>query len=517
MDERSTVREARETAYDVIVVGAGMGGLTTGALLARAGKKVLVIDEQERPGGHAHVIRQDGYTFDSAVHLITRCSQTERLGLNVVDSLLRHLGVRDRCDFIPVSDPFYTVHLPDFALAVPTGRDAYLAAHLRHFPGEERGLRRLVDLSAQIARELRTFPEEPGLGDLLWSPRRHPALFRYRSATMQQVIDSELHDRKLKGAYATLWHWVGSPPSRASFLVWAAMMGHYIEEGAYYCRGGYQTLANAVATALGNAGGELVLDSRVAQILLTERRVKGVALDNGQRISAPVVISNVDPRVTFTELLEKDRVPARVLRRLQRLEPSISVLAAYVATDLDVRSFGLGHETLCYDFWDNERGYRDALAGGVPGLSVSVPTLTDPSLAPPGQHIVIIMALAPSDRSSDAGLAEPIMSFVEERLLPGLRDHLTAVPAVAPGPWQHLAPRRIESIYGAALTPAQVGAKRLGHSTPVHGLYLVGQGTRPGHGVPWVMESGIQVARHVLGLASLEDVLPAQPPPAHAA
>jgi prolycopene isomerase len=265
--------EATESAYDVVVIGAGMGGLTSGALLALAGKKVLVVEEQERPGGHAHAICKDGYTFDSAVHLITQCRPRDRFGVGVVDALLRHLGVHDRCELMPVGDPFYTVHFPDFVLAVPTGRDAYLSAHLRHFPHEARGLRRLVDLSAQIAGELRTFPEQPGIGDLLRMPWRYPALLRYRNSTMQQLIDRELHDPRLKSAYATLWSWIGSPPSRASFAAWADMMANYIEGGAYYCRGGFQSLADAVATALVRAGGELVLGRRVARILaLRENR-----------------------------------------------------------------------------------------------------------------------------------------------------------------------------------------------------------------------------------------------------
>lgn len=507
MDERGASGEAAETAYDVVIVGGGMGGLTTGALLARAGKKVLVVDEQQRPGGHAHAIRQDGYTFDSAVHLITRCSTTNRLGIGVIDALLNHLGVRDRCEFLPVGDPFYTVHFPDLTLAVPTGRDAYLAAHLQHFPGEAPGLRRLVDLSAQIAADLSGLPEEIGVGDLPRLAWRFPTLVRYRNATMKRLIDRELHDSRLKSAYATLWHWVGSPPSRASFLAWAAMMGHYIEDGAYYCRGGYQTLADAVTAALERAGGELVLGSRVTRILASERRVQGVTLDTGQRIAAPVVISNADPRVTFRELLGESHLPARMLRKLRRLELSISVLAAYVATDLDVRSLGAGHQNLYYSSWNIEQCCAEALAGGVPMLSLNIPTITDPSLAPPGQHIVMMMAMAPSDESSDAGLAEPMLSLAE-RLLPGLRDHLTAVVGVDRAAARGLALHRIGSIYGAAMTPAQVGAKRLNHQTAIHGLYLVGQWTQPGAGVPWVIQSGIQVARRVLGLSSVEEVLP---------
>lgn len=507
-------REARSTAYDVVVVGGGMGGLTAGALLARSGKKVVVIDDQESPGGHAHAFRADGYTFDSADHLITRCGQSPLLGTGLVDELLRHLGVRDRCELLPVRDPFFTVQYPDFRMAVPTGREAYIAAHAQHFPEEAHRLRWLVDLSTQVARELEELAENPGLRDLALSRWRTPTLFRYRNATMQQIVDRELRDPRLKAVYSALWSWVGSPPSKGSFLVWAAMMGQYIEDGAYYCRGGFQSLADAVGEALTRAGGELVLATKVTKILVKDRRASGVVLATGQQINAPLVISNIDPRATFQQLVGEREAPARMVRKLDRLELSIPCLAAYVATDLDVRSLGVTHETLYGTMWDLDQTVSAALGGEVPGISVTVPTLTDPSLAPPGQHIVIIMAVAPTVvKAADADLGERVMQLAEH-VLPGLRDHLT-VNLGAPGSRQ-VPVRRIESIYGAAITPRQVGYWRLPHRTPIKGLLLVGQWTRPGHGVPWVMESGVQVARAILGRSAAAEKMPHGLIPIHA-
>jgi prolycopene isomerase len=93
-------------SYDVVVVGAGMGGLTAGALLARAGKHVLVVDENERPGGFAASFRRGAYTFDTADHLITACEDAGPLGPGVIHTVLRHLGVRELCEFPPLDDPF---------------------------------------------------------------------------------------------------------------------------------------------------------------------------------------------------------------------------------------------------------------------------------------------------------------------------------------------------------------------------------------------------------------------------
>ena len=138
----SVRRESREERYDIVVVGSGMGGLSAAALLAKAGKKVLVIERHDRPGGYAHAFRRKDYLFDAAVHWIGGCEPSEDPGRGGIDRLLRYLGVRDRCDFLLVN-PFYTATYPGFRLEVPLGTEAFLEAHLQHFPGEAKGLRAL--------------------------------------------------------------------------------------------------------------------------------------------------------------------------------------------------------------------------------------------------------------------------------------------------------------------------------------------------------------------------------------
>lgn len=493
--------------YDVIVVGGGMGGLTSAALLARAGKKVVVVEEEGLPGGHARAIYEGGRTHDSAVHLITRCGATGPFGRGVIDTLLRHLGVHDRVELLPVGNPFYTLQTPDLRVAVPTGRDAFIDAHARLFPDERDGLRRLVELSAQISNEVSTFPERPRLRDLLMARWRTPMLYQYRKATLQQILDRELRDPRLRAVYSALWSWLGSPPWRASFIVWADMMAQYIEGGAYYVRGGFQSLANAVVDALERAGGELIVGRRATKIVTREGRVRGVMLEAGEQLEAPEVISNVDPRTTFGELVSDEPAARRELRKINRLELSLSAVLAYLATRLDVAALGVAHESMYARSLDLRREWDAALAGEVPLLTVTIPTITDPSLAPAGQHVVMLAAAAPQrDRVSEPELAERMLATAEH-VVPGLRDHVAAVVG-APAGQQQLALRRLEAIYGAAMTPSQIGVGRPGHDTPIHGLHLVGQGTRPGVGVPYVMESGIQVARELLGRSAAADQLP---------
>jgi phytoene dehydrogenase-like protein len=502
--------QARGSRYDVVVIGAGMGGLTAGALLARAGKNVLVVEAGSVPGGHAQVIRSGPYTFDSCDHLTWGCEEVTPFGPGLIDAVLRHLGVRDRCEFVRMADPIYEARFPGLTLPVPSGREAYVEAHARQFPAEGAALRRLAELHAAILLELNALPVKPRARDLL-SMRRFPMVFRYRNATVRDVIDREMTDPRLKNLYATLWSWIGPPPAQASFLAFAGMMAAYVEDGAYYPVGSFQRLADAVAAGLTTAGGELLLGVPVTRILADRRRVVGVELTGGQRIRAPVVISNVDARETFGEMLGSNHVPITYRRRLQRMAVSPSMVVLYAATDLDVASFEVPHDVTLSTRWGNEQSGA-ASPEEIAELSILIPTLKDRSLAPPGEHLVILKAVAPGswDGSGAGGVFADRMLELAERILPGLRQHLTFVYESPPGTGSGTRLRLVGPIYGWATTPRQIGVRRLPQETPVAGLFLAGHWSQPAHGLVPVMVSGIRVARIVLGASTSAPAVPLQ-------
>jgi phytoene desaturase len=491
--------DAQHDSYDVVVVGSGLGGLTAGALLARAGRRVLVVERHDRLGGYAHSFTRRKYLFDSAVHLIAGGEPAMAGNPGMLPLLLDTLGVGDACEFRRL-EPFYRAVYPGFQLDLPTGPD-FLQAHATQFPAERGGLRRLQRLSTLLTREVLRVPPDLPTGQL--ADQGLPLLAQYHNATVAEVFDQHLREPRLKALLGTLWPYLGVPPSRAAFDMWAPMLMNYLDLGVYYCVGSFQRLVNALGMALSRSGGEALLRTTVRRILVRRGQVCGVVLDNGQRISVPVVISNADPVQTCEELVGPTHIEPGYLGRLRGLRPSLSAAVLFLATDQPLQDAGIAHETFMFDHWDHEQTYRRMLAGEVPGLAVTVPTLSDPSLARDGHHLITVSTLLPYEAVTSWRRSKPMYARLMldklDTLLPGITDRLTMAESGTPRTMERYTLNLRGAIYGWEQTPDQSTTDRLPHRTPVGGLYLSGHWTQPGGGVLTVMSSGVQTAELVTG------------------
>ena len=505
-------RESRSESYDAIVIGSGIGGLTTAALLAREGRRVLAVERHDRPGGYAHGFRRRRYRFDSAVHLIGGCEPTGFEGGGLVDRVLRAVGARDECRFLRV-DPFYSTNFPGFELRAPGSLDEFVDAHVEAFPDQQKGLRQLMQLCLDIRQEAQRAPDFLYVSDLARLRKLYPTLVRYHRATLGRVMDEQIDDPRLKAVFSTLWPYLGLPPSRVSFLYWATMLTSYVADGAYSCEGGFQRLVDALVHGLERAGGELLLKSTVRRILVENGRASGVVLENGQRIAAPIIVSNADARQTFEELITAEHLPPTFLAKIRRMRTSVSAFVVYAAARLDVRAMGACHENFLYTSWDHDAHYADLCAGKPSWQTVTIPTLLDPSLAPPGEHTFILTTLLPADpqcswREGKEAITERMLDAVERRF-PGFRAHLTFCEGASPRTMERYTLNHGGAIYGWDLAPDQVGPGRLPPVAPVEGFYLAGHWTRPGGGVYGVMTSGVEAARRITGLSSDALLVPA--------
>jgi phytoene desaturase len=500
--------ESREEAYDVVVVGSGLGGLSAGALLAKAGKKVLVVERHDRPGGYAHSFRRKQYTFDSALHVVSG-AESGAIGHALIDNLLRLLGVRDRCVFLPLN-PLGGAIFPGFRLTLPAGLQEFIEAYRQYFPNEEKGLRDFMRLCTRINREDREVLLDLSDDDTDLSVR-YPLLFEYRQATLGHVMDQYLNAPRLKAALALFWPFFGLPPSRLSFSRWAASMVGLLALGGFYCEGGFGNLANAFAEAVQRHGGEILLRADVRNILVANGRVVGIRLGNGQRIQAPVVISNADATQTFEELVGPEQVPEHFMNRLRRMQPSLSAVTIYAATSLDLRQLGAEHDLMVYESWDHDAVYRQLLEGRPGFVAICVPSLVDSSLAPRNEHVITAMTLAPysitaSWRQEKERHVEALVRRVDT-VFPGFCDHLTFLEGASPRTFERYTLNVSGAIFGWEASPEQSGVRGLSRRTPIEGLYLSGHWVHPGAGVNPVIYSGLQTTQLILGYTDVRECL----------
>jgi prolycopene isomerase len=498
--------EAARDAYDAVVVGAGIGGLTAAALLARAGRSVLVLERHDRPGGYAHAFRRRGYRFDSAVHVVGGCEPGPFEEGALLHHVLAALGVRERCDFARV-DPGYRVEWPGLALDAPSELERFVEAHVERFPRSAKGVRGFVEDCLTLRTET-SRAEESGGSNL--RPERFPLLLRYRRATLEQALADRIDDPAARAALATLWPYLGLPPSRVSFLYFATMLMSYVADGTYYCRGTFQTLAEALVEAVGLRGGEVTYRSGVRRILVEDGRAAGVLLENGQRVRAPLVVSNADARQTVEELVGGEHFPRRYRQRLAGASVSTSAFVVYAATTLDLAAHGLAHENFLYEGPDHDAAYASGL-GGVPHwLSLTAPSLLDPSLAPAGEQLLVLTTLVDARaaarwRDAKSPFQDALLARAERRL-PGLSASLRFAEGATPRTFERYTRNEDGALYGFDVTPMQVGPGRLDNETPLPGLLLAGHWTRPGGGVVGVVRSGVRTARIGLGLARDADL-----------
>lgn len=493
-----------DARYDAIVVGSGLGGLAAAATLARLGRRVLVAEQSDGVGGYAHAFERDGRYFDPAIHVVPGAAEG-----GTIDVLLRYLGVRDMCDFVE-SDSLYRVVIDDQVLDAPFGADAFIESHVAEFPAEAEGIRGFFRLCETFLAEAHQVPVQLSMKELPAAVERFPTLFADRMSTLGEVVDRFITDPRCKAFCTAGWPYMGLPPSQLSFELFARFLFTQMH-GLYHCRGGFRNLVAAFTTAIERDGGTIVTGAAVTRIVVGEGRTTGVEVAGLGFVAAPVVISNADAKQTFEELVGLDHLPGTYSRRLKALQPSMSMFVTYAATTLDIGAIGGAHETFVFESADHDRTFAGFGEGRAPATVVVVPTLLDPTLGPPGEHLVTSTALAPYDSPLPWSELKPILEEqyldLVEDLYPGFRAGLTFVQSATPLTLERFTRNHHGAAYGWENTPAQAGSKRLTYHTPIEGLYLSGHWAQAASALR-VIVSGHQTAQEVLRGAGLQDVGP---------
>lgn len=520
----------RSEDADVIVVGAGAGGLTAAAYLAAAGRRVTVVDRQPQAGGNTAAFAHDGYEFDIGLHYLGGGTDVQPAVREVLEPLGIELAYREQDP-----DGFDLLLFDDgMSFAVPKGIAAFRSRLHEAFPRESDAIDRYLARISAVVEQLELPPprkvwEMPGY---FWRARN--AIGAARS-TLAKELDRLDCSPRLRSVLCWLHGVYGLPPSRVAFAMHAAVTMHYLR-GAWYPEGGAQPVSDGLARVVEQHGGRLLLDLEVDRILVRDDAVEGVRLAPGpggtspptEELRAPVVISNSDLKRTFSELLPPEAVPDRLRRRVHGYELAMPLFIVYLVIDRDLRAEGVpNHNWAVIESDDLESLYAACARGELPpdqGVWITSASLKDPGnprLCRPGQTNLQLMSVAPAshafwdvDEDLQAGadyqrrkneMRDRLLS-VAERAIPGLREAIAHEEAATPVSLERHLGSSGGTSYGIAATPRQFGIHRPAPRTHIDGLYLAGASTRTGHGITGTMLGGVAAASAVLGRSALRAV-----------
>lgn len=483
----------------VIVIGAGIGGLTAAIHLVKHGFQVTVIEKNARAGGRCDRISREGHHFDTGPTLMVMpelyASEFAALGTSIHDAL----------SLQPV-DPTYHLVFDDGSQLALTSDMKSLQDQLESFEaGSFQGLLRYMEEGRRhyhLSMEKLVYPDFRKAADF-FKPGNIPLLFQVKPLVKHyDNMSNYFDDPRLKAAFSFQDVYMGLSPFEAP-ATFSMMSYTEFAHGVWYPKGGMYQVVEALVSLAREAGVEFTFDTAVDRIDVNGKRTHGVVVD-GQRLEADVVLANADLPYVYQNLLPPDGQS----ENLSHKRYSCSVISFYWGVDKPYDWLGPHTLFLAEDYRENfESIIRDLSLPANPSLYIHAPARLDPSMAPTGQDTLI--AIVPVGHISDEGaqdwgvMRDQARQDVFRRLktlgIDDLQEHIKFEMNFTPLSWRKRYNLVKGATHGLCHNLTQLAYFRPDYQHPrYHNLYFVGASTRPGTGMPTAMISGRQAAQRIM-------------------
>lgn len=499
--------------YDAVIIGGGLGGLTAGAKLAKAGQRVLLVEQHAVVGGCATTFRRKDFTVEVGLH-----EMDGPVPGDIKTELFAELGIRQHVKMARVPE-FYRFVNGRVDVVVPDDARAAELALIERFPHEAKGIKRFFKTILRIRREIQRIPHGwKMLLALPLAPVLFPTVMLAERRTVGQLVDQVIDDEDLKLVLLANLGYYHDDPHTLSLLLYGAAQGGYYEGGGYYVKGGSQLLSNHLASVIRDNGGEVVLRHLVTEILVEGGRAAGIRYRRRLGKDAQVkearagcVIANAAVPNVAEQLLPPSPARDQLREKIRGLQVGPSLLTVYLGFSRPPRELG----NTCYSTFVYDEGVtrlKDWTRSNQYDFDRRTFVFVDYSqidarLAPPSKALGVICT---GDRLEDwegldraayrarkAEAARMLLARLEQ-LVPGIGETIEYQEVATARTVKRFTLNPQGTAYGYAQIPSQVGRNRLSQRSPLPGLYFASAWSEPGHGFSGAMIGGYICAKRIL-------------------
>ncbi len=504
--------------YDVIIIGSGVGGLSAAICLAREGKKVLVLEQHDVPGGWCHSFYLNGFRFTPGVHYVGLLDKGQS-----TSKLYEGLGIANNLVFFRMNpDAYEHCHIGNDRFNFPANFEALIERLSEKFPKEKKNITKYLNLVRNVSRQLQLLPYVNGFWQHLTIPFRTKEMGKYALFSLKRVINWHLKDPLLKKILNIQFGDHGLSPAKASFPLHCAVMDHYFN-GGFYPMGGGGAIVKAMTNKIKTYNGEVRTSTSVKKILIDSGKVKkaiGVLLESGEQLFSDLIISNADPDITYRKLVGEQHLSKRLIKKLNKTKYSCTSLMLFLTVDADLRKIGLDSGNI----WLMEDGEMDdvyskmlhpnvELDEAFPGMFISCTTLKDPVSFDGKHHTIEAITYIDYDvfkefENEDFERSKKYLDFKEimkrkmlntiEKVIPEIKKHIVHSDLGTPITNEYYINSTAGSVYGTEKSLKNIGPFAYKAKSEIKNLFLCGASIAS-HGVAGAGYSGVQTAGEILG------------------
>jgi len=364
--------------FDAIIIGSGIGGLCTAALLGLKGKRVLVLEKHFKIGGWTHTFRRNNYEWDVGIHYIGQVHKTHSPVRRLFD-----LISDGKLEWSYMDKNYDRIIFPDMSYDFVAPREKFVEDMIAYFPKEERAIISYMDLLDQVSHNSRSFFANkalPGILGAISYPFMSRKFFSFSDRTTFDVLSGLTSDQRLIGVLTGQWGDHGLPPKKSSFAMHAMVARHYLD-GGNYPTGSSRRIAETISDLIEKKEGVLAVNAPVSRIKIENGSAVGVIMENGDEIEAETVISNAGVINTIEKLLDDENSYTRIKENLKKINQTESYVCLHIGLNKSANDLGLSNTNLWiypgYDHDQNIKSYIENQATDFPVVYVSFPSAKD--------------------------------------------------------------------------------------------------------------------------------------------